>query len=208
MILCFCRWLATVDSAGDEVNFRSLTGEADERRFNVAASRAKDQMFLFHSVKREDLSPVCLRRRLLEFFESTTPHAIVGIDLAELERKAREENRHIVKPPNPFESWFELDVALKIARRGFHVIPQYEVASRRIDLVVEGGNARLAVECDGDAWHGPDRYEADMSRQRQLERCGWEFFRVRQSAFIHDKERALEGLWRVLEEREISPTSR
>ena len=186
----------------------TLTKATDERRFNVAASRAKDQMFLFHSVKREDLSPVCLRRRLLEFFENTTPHAIVGIDLAELERKAREENRHIVKPPNPFESWFELDVGLKIARRGFHVIPQYEVASRRIDLVVEGGNARLAVECDGDAWHGPDRYEADMSRQRQLERCGWEFFRVRQSAFIHDKERALEGLWRVLEEREISPTSR
>ena len=199
---------ATVDSAGDEVNFRSLTGEADERRFNVAASRAKDQMFLFHSVKREDLSPACLRRRLLEFFESTEPPTIAGVDRDELERLAREKNRHIVKPPSPFESWFELDVALKIAQRRFNVIPQYEVANKRIDLVVEGGNARLAVECDGDAWHGPDEYEKDMFRQRQLERCGWEFFRVRQSAFNHDKERALEGLWRALDEREIFPTSR
>ena len=185
-----------------------LTRPADERRFNVAASRAKDQMYLFHSVTRNDLSETCLRRRLLEFFESTTPHAIVGIDLAELERKARVENRHIVKPPSPFESWFELDVALKIAQRRFNVIPQYEVANKRIDLVVEGGNARLAVECDGDAWHGPDEYEKDMFRQRQLERCGWEFFRVRQSAFNQDKERALEGLWRALDEREIFPTSR
>ena len=31
----------------------ALTTSADERRFNVAASRAKDQMYLFHSVTRE-----------------------------------------------------------------------------------------------------------------------------------------------------------
>ena len=186
-----------------------LAKSTDERRFNVAASRAKDQMYLFHSVKREDLSPKCLRWRFLEFFEGTAPQTIDGVDLVELERLAgKKMNRHIVKPPSPFESWFELDVALKIARRGFNVIPQYKVANKRIDLVIEGGNARLAVECDGDAWHGPDEYEADMFRQRQLERCGWEFFRVRQSAFNHDKERALEGLWRVLEERDIFPTSR
>ena len=184
-----------------------LTRPADERRFNVAASRAKDQMYLFHSVTRDDLSERCFRRRLLEFFENTEPPAIGGIDRDELDRLARVENRQIVNPPNPFESWFELDVGLEIARRGFNVIPQYEVANRRIDLVVEGGNARLAVECDGDAWHGPDEYEADMFRQRQLERCGWAFFRVRQSAFIHDKDRALEGLWRALEERDIFPTT-
>ena len=199
---------ATSDGSDDNVRIGALARPADERRFNVAASRAKDQMYLFHSVTRNDLSENCFRRRLLEFFENTTPRTIVGIDLDELERKAREENRHIVKPPNPFESWFELDVALEIARRGFNIIPQFEVASRRIDLVIEGGNARLAVECDGDEWHGAEEYEADMSRQRQLERCGWEFFRVRQSAFIHDKERALEGLWRALDEREIFPTSR
>ena len=177
----------------------------DEQRFNVAASRAKDQMYLFHSVKREDLSEKCLRRRLLEFFENTESKPILGLNLDDLKRKAKVENRHIIKPPSPFESWFELDVALEIAKRGFNVIPQYKVATKRIDLVIEGGIARLAVECDGDAWHGPDEYEADMFRQRQLERCGWEFFRVRQSAFYLNRERALEGLWRALEERNIVP---
>jgi hypothetical protein len=44
-----------------------------------------------------------------------------------------------------------------------------------------------------------------MQRQRKLERCGWEFFRVRESAFYSNKDRALEGLWRVLEERGIFP---
>ena len=196
---------ATVDSAGGNVNFRSFTTAADERRFNVAASRAKDQMYLFHSVRREDLNPVCLRRRLLEFFENKLPQQIDPIDREELERIALQGNRSIVRPPTPFESWFELDVALEIARKGYKVIPQHQVATKRIDLVIEGGNARLAVECDGDAWHGPDEYEADMFRQRQLERCGWEFVRIRESAFNLNREEALQGLWRALEERNIFP---
>lgn len=198
-------FLSLVAAANERIG--PLTKDADERRFNVAASRAKNQMFLFHSVKREDLSPVCLRRRLLEFFDNTKLDSNCGIDLDELELMAREKNRHIVKPRVPFDSWFEVDVALDIARRGFNIIPQYGVAGWHIDLVIESGNARLAVECDGDAWHGPDEYENDMFRQRQLERCGWEFFRVRQSAFYLNRERALERLWRTLEERGIFPIS-
>jgi len=182
-----------------------LTKPADERRFNVAASRGRDQVYLFHSVTCDDLSSFCLRRRLLEFFENIKPQEIAGIDREELERRASQDNRSVVKPPMPFESWFEVDVALELARRGFNVIPQYEIAAKRIDLVIEGGNARLAVECDGDEWHGADRYEEDMQRQRQLERCGWEFFRIRESAFYSNRENALQGLWRALEEREIFP---
>jgi len=182
-----------------------LTKAADERRFNVAVSRARDQVWLFHSVRLEDLSEKDLRRRLLEFFLNMKPQQVAGIDRDELERRAKQDNRRVVSPPAPFESWFEVDVALELLRRGFIVTPQFEVAGRRIDLVVEGGHARLAVECDGDHWHGVDRYEDDMQRQRQLERCGWEFFRVRESAFYADKDATLRGLWLMLEERGISP---
>lgn len=185
-----------------------LTRAADERRFNVAASRARNKMILFHSVTCDDLSASCLRRKLLEFFENTTPQQIAGIDRNELERRTAQDNRRVVNPPSPFDSWFEVDVALELLRRGFKVIPQFEVARKRIDLVVEGGQARLAVECDGDNWHGADRYEADMQRQRQLERCGWEFFRVRESAFYCNKENALAPLWQALEDRGIFAGSR
>lgn len=185
-----------------------LTKAADERRFNVAASRACDQMILFHSVTCDDLSASCLRRQLLDFFENTKPQQIAGIERDELERRAAQDNRRVVQPPSPFESWFEVDVALELLRSDFTLLAQYEVAGKQIDLVVEGGQARLAVECDGDNWHGADRYEADMQRQRQLERCGWEFFRVRESAFYSNKDDALAGLWRALEERDIFPGSR
>ena len=90
----------------------------------------------------------------------------------------------------------------------FTVLAQHEVAGKRLDLVIKGGRVRLAVECDGDNWHRADRYDDDMQRQRQLERCGWEFFRVRESAFYANKENALAGLWTVLEERAIFPKSR
>jgi len=184
-----------------------LAKASDVRRFNVAASRARDQMILFNSVTSDDLSASCLRRRLLAFFQNTEPQQVAGIERNELERRAARDNRGVVSPPSPFESWFEVDVALELLRRGFVVLAQYEVAGKRIDLVVEGGQARLAVECDGDYWHGADRYEEDMQRQRQLERCGWEFFRVRESAFYANKDDALTGLWRVLGDRGIFPNS-
>jgi very-short-patch-repair endonuclease len=180
-----------------------LTKASDERRFNVAASRARDMMVLFHSVTCNDLSALCLRRRLLDFFENTRPQQIAGIERDELERRATQDNRGIVKPPDPFDSWFEVDVALELLRRHYTVLAQHKVAGKWIDLVVEGGHARLAVECDGDKWHGADRYDEDMQRQRQLERCGWEFFRVRESAFYSNKENALSGLWQALEDRGI-----
>ena len=184
-----------------------LTSSADERRFNVAASRARDQMFLFHSVTVNDLSASDLRRRLLEFFKNTKPQEIAGMDREELERRAAQDNRKVIKPLDPFDSWFEVDVALELARRGYRIQPQVEFAGRWIDLVIEGGQARLAVECDGDQWHGLDHYEKDMERQRQLERCGWEFFRVRESTFYANRAFALAKLWPMLEEREIFPAS-
>jgi len=184
-----------------------MASPADERRFNVAASRAQDMMILFHSVQSEDLSHTCLRRRLLEYFKGTRQAELAGLTKDELEMRAARDNRQLVEQPNPFGSWFEVDVALELLRRNYIVYAQLEVAGKFIDLMVEGGKARLAVECDGDRWHGADNYEEDMDRQRRLERCGWAFFRVREAAFYANKEEALRGLWDALEERGIHPAS-
>lgn len=105
--------------------------------------------------------------------------------------RMRPSPRRIGEQPDPCESWFEVDVALELLRRKYKVRPQYEMAGYRIDLVVEGfANDRLAVECDGDAWHGPERYEEDMARQRQLERAGLTFLRLGESDFYADRARA------------------
>src|SRR5690606_10075732 len=113
-----------------------------------------------------------------------------------------------VRPDEPhpaFDSLFEQRVFLRIRERGYHVVPQFEVNGRRIDLVVSGAQGRLAVECDGDYWHGPEQREADLDRERELKRAGWRFWRVRESEFYFDPDAALAPLWEELERRGIRP---
>ncbi len=73
-------------------------------------------------------------------------------------------------------------------------------------MVVEGHNdARLAVECDGDKYHGMDKWADDMQRQRVLERAGWEFWRCFASVFIRRRKEMLDDLFRTLADRGIEP---
>jgi hypothetical protein len=73
--------------------------------------------------------------------------------------------------------------------------------------VIEGHNdARLAVECDGDKYHGIDKWTDDMQRQRILERANWEFWRCFASTFIRRRKEMIEDLLKTLAERGIDPT--
>ncbi len=189
--------------------FSALTKPEDERRFNVAVSRAKEQLWLFHSVKPNDLSSFCLRRKLLDHFYDPMSYInrIEGVDIEELQKKVYYANRQIERPPKPFDSWFEVDVALAIAQQGYKVIPQHEVGSKRIDLVVQDDTRQMAVECDGDFWHGRDKYSEDMERQRMLERCNWSFFRIREFEFRLDPESVIKELKKELNRIGIRPVN-
>lgn len=106
--------------------------------------------------------------------------------------------------PEP-DSPFEIDVLRMLLARGYKVTPQVKVGQYRIDLVVEGLRDRLAVECNGEKWHGPEKFEEDMRRQESLERAGWKCWRVRGREFYFDKVKALESLWVHLDELGIEP---
>lgn len=188
------------------VHYRALSRLPDQRRFNVAMSRARDQVWLLHSVRQNDLGPEDLRRKLVSFFEKPGHGVIDALseNLDELERQSRSPRRR-GNQPEPYESWFEIDVALELLRRKFAVRPQIEVAGKRLDLVVDGLDARLAVECDGDEWHGAEQYERDMARQRQLERAGWTFVRVRESDFYADRKIAAKTITDACKELGIRP---
>lgn len=169
----------------------ALAAESARQRFNVAASRAQDQLWLFHSVNLDVLSPTCMRHRLLSYMLNPGRQAAV-------EKEQR------------FDSEFERDVFHAITQKGFHVRTQVCVGDPtnhryRIDQVIEGMQGRLAVECDGDQWHGPDRYEHDMARQRDLERAGWQFVRIRGGDFYRDQAKAMESIWTELRRLGIEP---
>jgi very-short-patch-repair endonuclease len=178
-------------AAPGERRIGALTAESARQRFNVAVSRAQDQLWLFHTATLDVLSDACMRHRLLSY-------------MLEPGRETSEEHEQ------RFESTFERDVFRHITERGFHVRTQVCVGDPtnhryRIDLVVEGMQGRLAVECDGDAWHGPERYEHDMARQRDLERAGWQFARIRGGDFYRKPAEAMEPIWAELERLGIRP---
>jgi len=178
---------------------RPYSSKSGKQRFNVAVSRAKDQIFLFHSVNLNNLKPECLRFKLIKYmnnpYREKAPYQETSFDPDILQHEY-------------FDSLFEQHVYLRINEKGYRVIPQYEIHGYRIDLVVEGLDGKLAIECDGDKWHGIEQYRHDMARQRELERCGLHFWRIRGSEFYRDPEKSLEGLWKELDKRGIYPVSK
>lgn len=176
--------------AATNERFQALNTDAARQRFNVAASRARDQVWLFHSVTLNDMNPADMRYKLLAYYSDPRQTPAGGPDWAQC------------------ESQFERNVGLRIHERGYRIIPQFEPFgpnSYRIDFVIEGDRSRLAVECDGPHHDEPERITQDMVRQRQLERCGWTFWRLAASAFYANPDAALESLWRKLSQMGILP---
>ncbi|WP_083694674.1 AAA domain-containing protein [Chlorobium sp. KB01] len=178
-------------AAPGETRIGALTGDSARQRFNVAVSRAQDQLWLFHTATLDVLSDLCMRYRLLKY-------------MLEPKRESSVEDEQI------FDSEFERAVYQRISDRGFFVRSQVCIGDPvnhryRIDMVVEGMQGRLAVECDGDHWHGPDRYEHDMARQRDLERAGWQFVRIRGGDFYREAESAMLPVWNELDRLGIYP---
>ncbi|MFE2097319.1 AAA domain-containing protein, partial [Streptomyces sp. NPDC059468] len=167
----------------------SYSSALNRQHLNVAASRARDQVWLFHSVTLTEWGETDLRRAYLDWF-SRPAEERDGAGLGEVRPDV---------PHEAFDSLFEQRVYLALRARGYLVRPQYPAGRYRIDLVVEGGTRRLAVECDGDAFHNEENADADAARQRELERVGWTFVRIRGSRFFLDPEKALEPLWAELD---------
>lgn len=175
-------------AAKGEKRITPLTDDKARQRFNVAVSRAKDQLWLMHSITVNDITNKdCMRYQLLSYIANPL-------------REETESNRL------KCESEFERNVFDEITGKGYRVIPQYEVAGYRIDLVVVGEKTKLAVECDGDYWHtSPEDRERDFQRERVLQRAGWTFWRVLGSTYYYNSKNAMESLWAKLKEMDIQP---
>jgi very-short-patch-repair endonuclease len=104
------------------------------------------------------------------------------------------------------DSGFEREVGGRLLDMGYRLRPQVQVGAYRIDFVIEGdGSKRLAVELDGDRYHGPERWAADLYRQRSLERMGWVFWRCWGSHWLADREGCFADLLGVLDRLAIKP---
>lgn len=161
-----------------------------KKRFNVAASRACEQMWVVHSLNvKTDLKPGDIRRELIEHAENPLRYETEFDQLVDLT-----------------ESPFEKEVLKSLVHNGYKVVPQWKVGYYRIDMVAVCGDKKVAIECDGERFHALDKLKEDMERQAVLERLGWKFIRIRGSQYYLDSEKTMEFVFKRLHELEVYPT--
>ncbi|WP_120405492.1 AAA domain-containing protein [Halobacteriovorax sp. BALOs_7] len=181
--------LSMVDVAG-EGPLRMTNADGDKQKeYNVAVSRAKNQLWVVHSFDIEkDLKQGDIRLRLIN--HAISPNEIVD----QLKIDAQ-------KADSPFEEMVHKD----LRQKEVDFVPQYEIGSFRIDIVVFNKHGdRIAIECDGDKYHtSAEAVKNDLERQAILERLGLKFIRIRGSDYFRRKETTMEKVFERLMELEV-----
>jgi len=188
-------FLSLVDSSNGEGPLPFMGNgveDAIRKRYNVAASRARDQLWVVHSLDpANDLKPGDIRKRLIDY--SINPNAFENI-VSEIKKKS--------------ESPFEEGVAKSLSARGYHIVQQWPVGSYRLDIVALCGRKKVAIECDGERWHsGEAQIRQDMERQTILERIGWRFIRIRGSEYFSNPDKTIDRVVSELYNYGILPES-
>ena len=186
-------FISLVDSnEGDGPLRKSGEGvdNSTKQRYNVAVSRAKDQLWIIHSLDyTKDLKTGDMRRDLLEYAEN--PQAF------------NNKKEEVAKKS---ESPFEESVGNALVAEGYNIEQQWPVGGYRIDIVVKYKNNKIAVECDGEQFHSTEeQILSDMERQTILERIGWKFIRIRGSKYYRNPEAAMNNVFAKLKEYGIEP---
>jgi hypothetical protein len=137
----------------DRAHARSMADRKAAQRFNVAMSRARDRLYLVRSVARSHLAETDLKHKVIAHFRAPLPDGAKVVDASSIDR---------------CQSGFEREACTRLLEEACRVIPQVKVGAFSIDLVVEGAeNRRLAIELDGDSFHGPERWRTTWpGRQR------------------------------------------
>ncbi|MFI5958571.1 AAA domain-containing protein [Cryptosporangium sp. NPDC051539] len=189
-------FVSLVVSDRDEAR-AAFTGADHHRRVNVAASRAKDQMWVFHSAGPENLHPDDARAALLRYC------AAPKLGLAALAAEpVPDESLYAA-----CESELERSVLRRLLELGVRPAVQYPIGRHRVDFVVPTTDGRrLAIECDHGRYRGVARWAEEMRRQAVLERVGGcVFWRVRGTLFARDPDAALSGLWPLMDDLGLLP---
>jgi hypothetical protein len=185
-------FLSMVDSNDRESPLNMMNADGDrKRRYNVAVSRAKNQVWLIHSLDiSKDLKEGDIRRKLIEY--SMNPNSYTQ-KLEQIKKMS--------------DSLFEQEICQILVAKGYNIIQQFPVSSFRIDMVACYGNKKVAIECDGEKYHsGEDKIREDMERQNIIERITkFNFIRIRGSEYNLNKEKSIDRIIKELNEYGIYP---
>ena len=185
-------FISLVDSSEENKSLR-LVGEGVEgairKRYNVAISRAKDQLWIVHSIDKNSLKEGDLRKELFDYIDSLKENTLENTILE-----------------NAVPSDFENEVAKHLLEKNYTIKQKWRVGSYDIDMVAIYDDKKIAIECDGKTLnHTEEEVIANLEEQEILERCGWEFIRVRASEYFRNPEKAIKDLIIQLDDKGVYP---
>ena len=174
-------FLTTVDSNDKDEAMKVLNEGAydvNKKKYNVAVSRAKDQVVLVTSLDyKKDLKLGDIRRTLIEFFINP-------------------EDKMVFDKRNRYElSSFEEDIKKELEARGVEVKTNVEAGLYNIALLAIKDDKKFIVEAEGSEFDIDDETIIDQMEKRDiLERVGWNFVSIRSTKYYYDPSKAIDDL--------------
>jgi very-short-patch-repair endonuclease len=150
----------------------------EQGMLNVAFTRARDEIHIFHSAPIDTFTLADGRPGALTCW---IQHC-AAVQAAGRPEPAGSRMGQV-------DSEFEAEVASALRQRGIFVLHQYPACGFHIDLVCDREGARVAVECDGERYHldehGQPKLE-DLEREAILRRAGWRIVRIPYRKWLRD----------------------
>jgi very-short-patch-repair endonuclease len=169
------------DAAGMEqaaLSARQADREHIQGMLNVAFTRAREEIHIFHSAEIKDFGMASGRGTILDW-------------LRHCETESAERPAVPSQQAERADSEFEAELIGILTARGIQVTAQYPSCGFFIDIVAEVKGERVAIECDGELWHLDEHGELrmeDVQRQEILERAGWNVLRIPYRSWRKDRE--------------------
>ncbi len=170
------------------LQFGTLNQDGGENRLNVAITRASQKIIVVCSIDPRDMKVEGTKnlgpKRLKDFLDYA--NAVSNNDVEKIKQILESLSSAMNKTQQQtkqFDSEFEELVHDELEKIGYAVDTQVGQSGYRIDLAVvhpkDPSKYILGVECDGAMFHsGKSVRERDVTRQKFLERRGWNIDRI------------------------------
>jgi len=184
----------------DQLSSRQADRPHIQGMLNVAFTRPRDEMHIFHSADIKDFGMADGKGPIKDWLDHCSG----------LKEKRGPQDRSLQAQMAKADSGFEQQVMTALAGvegRVVKVRAQYPCCGYFIDIIASEGDNRIAIECDGE-WvhldeHGELKIE-DIERQEVLERAGWRVLRIPYRSWREDPESQVSRVLAALEAPETS----
>lgn len=209
--------LSTTFGLDEDGNFSERYGELNKekgyRLLNVLVTRAKKKLIICSSIPVEKYSnfqadieikgnigkgifyAYLAYARAVSEKNSSSKEGVLKVVAKNSFDSSRNNNRNLSGElvESPFEA--EVFEVLKRYINSEIIYPQYKVGGFRLDFAIISNDKKIAIECDGKAYHASNEaYAHDMYRQKELENLGFIFHRIWSTDWWEDQEREIENL--------------